>query len=76
MRLGVPFLMCLLLSACGGSNDEPAVDWSQVPSNQHVAIDDAVAAKDCTRMQTYFDSSKRSDVLSYLNWHMKAAGCY
>lgn len=76
MRLGVPLLICLLLSACGGSNDEPSVDWSQVPSNQRVAIDDAVAAKDCTRMQTYFDGSKHSDVLAYLDWHMKRDGCY
>jgi hypothetical protein len=65
-----------LLAACGGSSSPPDVDWSQVPQNQRQAIDDAVAAKDCQQMQTYFDGSKDADVLSYLDWQMKHAGCY
>jgi hypothetical protein len=68
--------LLFLLAACGGSSGPPGVDWSQVPQNQHQAIDDAVAAKDCQQMQTYFDGSTTADVLTYLDWQMKHAGCY
>ena len=64
----------LVLTACGGG--EPDVNWSSIPSNQHVAIQDAVNARDCARMQTAFDHSEAADVLSYLDWHMRDAGCY
>lgn len=76
MRVLVASACLLLVAACGGSSGPPGVDWSGVPANQHTAIDDAVAAKDCERMQTYFDGSKNADVLTYLDWQMKHAGCY
>jgi hypothetical protein len=63
------------LAACGGDNP-PDVDWSQVPAYQRAGIDDAVTSGDCDRMQTAFDGSKRADVLAYLDWHMRDAGCY
>jgi hypothetical protein len=75
MRLLGAALMCLLLAACG-RDEPPRVDWSNVPANQRTAIESAVRAKDCTQMQTYFNNSKDSDVLRYLDWHLKDAGCY
>lgn len=72
-RLGPALLACLLLASCGG---EPGVDWSAVPQNQRAAINQAVTAKDCEQMQTYFDGTKDADVLDYLDWHMRDAGCY
>lgn len=72
-RLALVLLACLVLASCGG---EPGVDWSHVPQNQHALIAHAVAAKDCGQMQTYFDGSKDADVLDYLDWHMRDAGCY
>lgn len=76
MRVLVASVLCLLLTAACGGSGPPGVDWSHVPANQHASIDQAVAAKDCTRMQTYFDGSKNADVLDYLDWQMKHAGCY
>lgn len=73
-RLAPVLLACLLLAACGSG--EPGVDWSAVPQNQRQAISEAVAAKDCQEMQTYFDGSRDADVLDYLDWHMRDAGCY
>jgi hypothetical protein len=69
-------LTCLLLASCGGNDGPPSVDWSKIPANQHVLIDDAVKGGDCEKMQTYFDGSKQADVLEYLDWHLKHAGCY
>lgn len=74
-RIAPVLLACLALASCGGGG-EPSVDWSNVPANQRTAIEDAAQAKDCAQMQTYFDGSKRADVLNYLDWHMKQAGCY
>lgn len=78
MKLIPAVLGCLLLVGCGsnGSSSAPDVDWSKVPQNQHAAIDDAVKANDCDQMQTYFDGSKRADVLAYIDWHLRKAGCY
>jgi len=74
MRRIAPLLLaCLLAVSCGGA---PDVDWSQVPQNQARQIEQAVADEDCTKMQTYFDGSKNADVLDYLDWHMREAGCY
>lgn len=74
MRVLAVSVLFLLLAACGGG--PPGVDWSRVPENQQRAIAAAVAAKDCAEMQTYFDGSKNADVLDYLDWQMKHAGCY
>jgi len=74
MKLAAAAIAVLLVAGCGGG--EPDVDWSQIPSNQQVAIRDAVEAGNCQRMQTVFDSSSDADVLAYLDWHMKDAGCY
>lgn len=77
MKIAALALCSLALVACGASDDaEPKVDWSQVPQNQHRLIDQAVSDGDCQKMQGYFDSSSTSDVLRYLDWHMKKAGCY
>jgi hypothetical protein len=75
MRVLVASACLLLLAACGG-NSPPDVDWSRVPANQRVGIDDAVKAKDCERMQAAFDGSRDADVLEYLDWQMEHAGCY
>jgi uncharacterized lipoprotein YmbA len=74
MRLGAAIALALLLAGCGSG--EPGVDWSQIPSYQHVVIQDAVAAGKCDKMQAAFDVSERSDVLDYLDWHMRDVGCY
>lgn len=66
----------LLLAGCGETSEPPDVDWSQVPANQRTVIDDAVTAEDCGQMQTYFDGTEDTDLLEYLDWHMKQAGCY
>ena len=75
-RISVAALIAFALVGCGSSDDPPGVDWSRVPQNQHVLIGDAVDARDCAALQTYFDGSERSDVLEYLDWHMEHAGCY
>ena len=74
-QISVAALLALALGGCG-SDEPPDVDWSRVPANQQALIQEAVAAQDCERMQTYFDGSERTDVLAYLDWHMKGAGCY
>lgn len=70
--------LCLaLLTACGsGSDGPPDVDWQQVPSAQRTVIDREVDEGDCAGMQAAFDGSEVADVLSYLEWHMRDAGCY
>lgn len=74
-RISVAALLALALAGCGG-DEPPSVDWLEIPQYQQTAIQDAVRAGDCGRMQTYFDNSENSDVLSYLHWHMEHAGCY
>lgn len=76
MRVLAVSVLFLLLAGCGGSSGPPKVDWSRVPENQQQAIAEAVATEDCEKMQTYFDGSKEADVLDYLDWQMKHAGCY
>ena len=75
-RLLVAGLTLVALVSCGSEDEPPDVDWSAVPQNQRVSIEEAVESGDCQRMQTYFDGSKNADVLSFLNWHMEDAGCY
>lgn len=66
----------LLVVACSSPDEAPDVDWSAVPGNQRNLIEQAVESGDCGAMQAYFDGSDDADVLEYLDWQMKHAGCY
>jgi len=77
MRRLAPALAGLaLLAACSGSESPPDVAWGNYPTNQRQAVRDAVAAEDCTKMQTMFDGTEGADLLDYLDWQMRQAGCY
>ena len=68
--------VALLAAACGGTDAPPDVDWQQVPQSQRATIDREVEEGDCDGMQAAFDGSEVADVLAYLEWHMRDAGCY
>lgn len=67
--------LVVLVAACGSEDEPPRVDWTEVTQAQRTVIDREVDEGDCEGMQAAFDNTEVADVLSYLDWHMKDAGC-
>lgn len=75
MRRAAALFAVLALTGCG-ADKPPDVSWAGVPSNERVVIEEAISADDCAAMQAHFDGTEATDVLKYLDWHLRDAGCY
>lgn len=70
-------VLCLgLLAACGGTSKPPQVEWNNYPPNVQQGVQDRIEAGDCDGLQHMFNGAKDADLLDYLDWQMRRAGCY
>lgn len=82
VRMTLAAILCATLAACASSDPDgpPKVEWGKTAARSVKADVDAQAkAKDCDGLQTAFDTAggnKRPDLMSYIDWSMKRAGCY
>jgi hypothetical protein len=87
----VAFVMGMALSKCGqtSASTTTGVPWGDYSSNLQGSIVAARDAKDCVGLQTMFNDAdannavtmtraghNNADLMTYIDWAMKSAGCH
>ena len=60
----------------GGRKNPPNVEWSNYAPYKKIGIDQSITERDCRGLQKAFDASSKSEILYFIDWHLKNLGCY
>ena len=54
----------------------PYINWSNYAPYKKIGIEKSVSERSCSGLQRAFNASSKSEMLNYINWHLKDLGCY
>ena len=57
------------------SKNSPSINWSNYAAHKKISIEKSIKEGSCTGLQKAFGASSKSEILSYIDWHLNKLGC-
>ena len=61
-------------SSLDGKNS-PSINWSDYAAHKKISIEKSIKEGSCIGLQKAFGASSKSEILSYIDWHLNKLGC-
>ena len=58
------------------NTNPPYVNWSNYAPYKKIGIEKSISEGSCSGLQRAFNASSKSEILNYINWHLKDLNCY
>ena len=57
------------------STNSPSINWSNYAAHKKISIEKSIKERSCIGLQKAFGASSKSEILSYIDWHLNKLGC-
>ena len=57
------------------SKNSPSINWSDYAAHKKISIEKSIKERSCAGLQKAFRASSKSEILSYIDWHLNNLGC-
>ena len=57
------------------SKNSPSINWSNYAAHKKISIEKSIKERSCAGLQKAFGASSKSEILSYIDWHLNKLDC-